>query len=407
MKVGTPGFVGARLREGREARGLTALSLAELVGVSRAALSQYEIGPQTPRPDVMDRIAAQLNLPVEFFCQPVEKEVERRIFWRSMSAATKGARTKAYRRYLWLRHITDYLQRFVVLPPVNFPQFELPDDPVKLSMNDIEQIAREVRSFWKLGIGPISDVVLLLENNGAIVARGALGADTLDAFSEWDEAENRPYIFLGSDKDSAVRSRFDVVHELAHLILHRKVERNLLAHPAQFKLIEEQAHRFAAAFLVPATTFASELNYISLDHFRVLKRRWKVAISMMLMRCQHLGFLELEESRRLWMNLSRRGWKRREPLDDELVPEQPRVIESAISSLLQAGVISREQLKGDLPYAVSDIEELLMLPRGYLSDHKAEVVILGEQRNAAPASGNATTPGDAVVIGFPKGTGEK
>lgn len=406
MKVGTPGFVGSRLREGREARGLTALSLAELVGVSRAALSQYEVGPQTPRPDVMDRIAAQLNLPVQFFCRPIENEVERRIFWRSMSAATKSARTKAYRRYLWLRHITDYLQGFVVLPPVNFPQFELPDDPVKLSMNDIEQIAREVRSYWKLGIGPISDVVLLLENNGAIVARGAIGADTLDAFSEWDKVESRPYIFLGSDKESAVRSRFDVAHELAHLILHRNVERGLLTHPALFKLIEEQAHRFAAAFLLPATTFASELNYISLDHLRVLKRRWKVAISMMLVRCQHLGFIEPEEAKRLWMNLSRRGWKRREPLDDELAPERPRVIESAISSLLQAGVTSRDQLKGDLPYAASDIEELLMLPRGFLSDRKAEVVILGEQRNAASAPGTANTSGDAIVIGFPKGSGD-
>lgn len=46
-----------------------------------------------------------------------------------------------------------------------------------------------------------------------------------------------------------------------------------------------------------------------------------------------------------------------------------------------------------------------MLPRGFLSDHKAEVVILGEQRNAVPAPEKSSTPGDPVVIGFPKGAG--
>ena len=39
MKLGTPGFVGPRLREAREGRGLTAMSLAELLGITRSAIS--------------------------------------------------------------------------------------------------------------------------------------------------------------------------------------------------------------------------------------------------------------------------------------------------------------------------------------------------------------------------------
>ena len=40
---------------------------AELIGVSRAAVSQYENSHQSPAPDVMRRIATVLNLPLHFF----------------------------------------------------------------------------------------------------------------------------------------------------------------------------------------------------------------------------------------------------------------------------------------------------------------------------------------------------
>jgi predicted transcriptional regulator len=53
MKPGTPGFVGARLKEAREARFLSAIALADLVGVSRQAISLYENGAKTPGPEVM------------------------------------------------------------------------------------------------------------------------------------------------------------------------------------------------------------------------------------------------------------------------------------------------------------------------------------------------------------------
>ena len=47
--------------------------------------------------------------------------------------------------------------------------------------SEIEEIATDVRRFWNLGDGPISNVTLLLENNGAIVTRTEMGADNLDA----------------------------------------------------------------------------------------------------------------------------------------------------------------------------------------------------------------------------------
>ena len=44
--------------------------------------------------------------------------------------------------------------------------------------------------------------------------------------------------------------RRDAAHELGHIVLHAKVPQDTLTKPEQFKKIEKQAHRFAAAFLI-------------------------------------------------------------------------------------------------------------------------------------------------------------
>src|SRR6185295_3695781 len=106
--------------------------------------------------------------------------------------------------------------------------------------------------------GAISNVTWLLENNGAIITRTCLEANTLDAFSEWQTPEGTPYFILGADKNVAVRSRFDIAHELGHIILHRNVEAVCIARQADHKLLEQQANRFAGAFLLPEHSFMSD-----------------------------------------------------------------------------------------------------------------------------------------------------
>src|SRR3712207_3322857 len=103
MRPGTPGFIGARLRESREARGMTASALAEIVGVTRAAISQYENGHQSPAPAVMRSISAALNMPVQRFLKPLYRREQGVVYYRCMSTATKTARQRAERRYEWLR----------------------------------------------------------------------------------------------------------------------------------------------------------------------------------------------------------------------------------------------------------------------------------------------------------------
>jgi len=183
--IGTPGFNGKRLAQAREARGLTAVALAEMIGVKGANISHYEHGKQTPSPEVMDRISQVLNCPPAFFLREFKLLDDSCIWYRSMSAATKMARVRAEARFAWLKEIVDYLGEYLDFPRLNIPDFKLPEDVTKITSDLIEEIALQCRQFWNLGDSPIADLVLILENNGIIVGRGELATETLDSFSQW------------------------------------------------------------------------------------------------------------------------------------------------------------------------------------------------------------------------------
>lgn len=378
MRPGTPGFVGERLKEAREARGLTQISLGEMLGVSNRAISQYERRKGSPHPEIMKKIPEILNMPYEFFFMEINEEVEnKQIFYRSMSSTTAAARIRGNRRYEWLKRITDFIEEFVELPDVNFPQYILPQDPLKISLEDIEAIADNLRKYWGLGEGPISNVVYLLENNGTIVSRMNLYANQLDAFSDWREANNRPYVILGSDKGSCARSRLDAAHELGHLVLHNGIGKVNLKNTPTFKLLEQQAFKFAGAFLLPATSFADDFMAPTLDVLLALKGKWKVSIGAMLMRAQDLDLLDSEQVSRLWRTYARRGYKKKEPLDDELIPEKPELLKQAIKFIIEENKRTKTQLLSELCLPRADIEEIAGLPSGYL-DNKPKIKSLSK-----------------------------
>lgn len=367
MKPGTPGFIGDRLRQAREARGLTALSLADLIGKSPAAIYQYENGDHSPHPDVMGKISNVLHLSEGFFRRPIYRKNPRTIFYRSMAAATKGARNRVEKRYEWLQEIVAYLLNFVQLPIVNIPNFNVPNDPLRLSTEEIEEFAVATREFWKLGQGPIGNLVQLLENNGVIVAREELGADTLDAFSEYCLEDGLPYIFLSADKAIGCRSRFDAAHELGHLILHQKINKSAISRPVDFQVLEKQANRFAGAFLLPTESFAAEFYSSTLDALKIIKGKWRVSIAMALYRAEELGFIPTEQAKKLWITYSRRRWKKEEPLDDQIKIETPCLISLGIQLLINDRIQTREQILSALELPAHDIESLAGLPSGYLS----------------------------------------
>ena len=374
MRSRTPGFVGERLREARLARGVTGVALSELLGVSRAAVSQYERGETTPRPELLRQMASILNVPASSFMRQVERGDDF-VFWRSTASTTKSARTRATIRLHWLSDMIDHLQRTVQFPEVNLPEIELPPTPEQYTQDTIECAAEVTRRHWGLADGPISNIVWLLENNGTIVTLGRYEEPHMDSFCRYGSRDHFPLMCLNIDKASAVRSRFDAAHELGHLILHRDFGSHYWNNPAQVKFREGQAHEFAGSFLLPRTSFPDDITLPSLDALLEIKSKWKVSVQAILMRCKALDLLFEDNLARLWRNLSRRRWRTREPLDDVIEHESPRLISKAVELLAEADPLAPVQLVDQLGMSPTDAAHLAMVPSEIFEKPKDPKVI--------------------------------
>ncbi|SIS75122.1 helix-turn-helix domain-containing protein [Insolitispirillum peregrinum] len=402
MRNGTPGFQPGRLVEARDSRGLSQIALANLINRTSSSISRWEGGNQSPEPEALDILARALNLPMSFFLQPQPKHGDNPMFFRSMAITTQALRRRTCSRLHWAEDIALQIQEWLDLPEVDLPQATV-SDYREICDEDIESIATECRKRWKLGMGPIADMLLVMENAGVCVVKEEVGSATMDGLSHWSEIDQRPYVLIASDKDACVRSRLDAAHELGHLILHRHVKEKSLVDKASFKEVERQAFLFAGAFLLPAESFSVEVWSPSLNSFLSLKERWKVSIGAMVKRCHALGIVSDEYEQRLWKHYGARGWRKSEPLDDVLTVESPRLLNRSIRLLIDENVRTREQLLDDFHLPASDVESLCGLPRGFMTSTEADLVVLPRIKGNAFVSNPDGEVGisNAELINFP------
>ena len=370
MRLGVAGFQPARLAQARMARGMTQIALGSMIGRTSGTLSKWESGEQQPESGALERLSQSLGMPASWFLKPVPNYGDGVCFFRSTAAATKSAQAIAQVRLKWLNEISLTLQQWLEWPGIDLPTLDQIDHK-NISEEDIEKAAALCRETWKLGLGPISNMMLVLENAGVICTREELGYTRMDGASQWFQTDGRPYVFLSADKANGVRSRFDAAHELGHLVLHRSVSG--LDFTKRNPEIERQAHRFASAFLLPAEAFAAEVSRPSLDTFLTLKPRWKVSVAAMIVRCTDLGIIDDAYATRLWKNYSARGWRKGEPLDDSILIEEARLLPRAIDLMLSSGVFDKAGVVLTLGLSQSDIESLCGLSLGYLSEPEDKV----------------------------------
>lgn len=369
MRNGVPGFSPRRLIEARAARGLTQVALADLSGRTSSSISRWEAGDQLPEIDALQAVARGLNLPVSFFLNPSAEHGPAPMFARSMAAATKSIRSRVEARLRWAQEISLVLQESVDLPKPDVPQVSATDFR-EIRDADIERIAIECRHAWGLGLGPISDLLLAMENAGIVVVKERIGAGTMDGLSNWSAVDGRPYVFLATDKQTCARSRLDAAHELGHLVLHRGLTERSLYDAAAFKEIERQAFYFAGAFLLPAESFGAEVWSPSLPAFLSLKERWKTSVGAMIMRCANLDIISDEYKQRLFKHYSAKGWRKHEPLDSEaeMPVEQPRLLSRSIRLLCDERIYTKPELLAAVRLPANDVESLCGLPPGYMSN---------------------------------------
>jgi len=361
-------LIPARLQEARIAMRMNQTELADLVGVKRQSISAYENGAKSPEPETMSAIARHLGQPISFFTReelPTFGEASV-LFYRKVGQDTNRRNMACMVYSKWLGELAYTFEPFVNYPQVDLPSFEPSSPDGRYSEEEIEEIAERVRDYFGLGLGPISNMVRLLEAKGVIICRVEVPGEKIEAFSFWHG--QRPFIFLASDKESAVRSRFDVAHELAHLCLHRWVSQEDIEEPSSLKIIEKEADRFSASFLLPRKSFPNEIYSPRLLAFVDLKRRWKVAIQAMIYRCKDLGIFDDRQVTNLYKEISRKKWRTREPLDgpDGIPMEQPLLLQKVAELALTSGKLSADEIKAHFRLSSDWIAALAGIPESKL-----------------------------------------
>jgi len=387
MVVGLPNFCGARLTEARLARGMFKKTLGDLVGVSGTAITKYEEGEDKPQAERLDVIARQLGFPRSFFTARAWEEDLQPVFWRSRSTETRTARDMTEQRMRWLCEVFHFLEQEVEFPSLKLPDIDLPEDFRSLTQEDIERAAETMRDAWRLRSHPIPDVTLALENAGIPVVNLDFMSDKQDGFCFRSPTLGRPFVGINIHKVSAARARFDAAHELGHVVLHRSATPQQERDPATHKLLESQAHAFAAAFLFPKESFLAEVSTPSLDYFAALKKKWGMSVGAMIFRAWTLGVIDEGEKAGLQQNMGRRRWRGplREPFDglDQMPLEHPRMLRRGIEAVLADGILDRRAVVELLCLPRNEIERLTGLEPGFLSTAEVEELPLPMKRRAA------------------------
>ncbi|GGU35537.1 helix-turn-helix domain-containing protein [Lentzea flava] len=126
------------------------LDLAERLGVSAAAVGQYEAGITKPRPDHLERLAVELDYPVAFLAtgRPHARLDASMAHFRSLRTTRVSQRAKATAVVKQLWELVYALERRVEPPPVDLPV---------VPTSDIDK-------------GPLRHLVRTMELKGVIVS---------------------------------------------------------------------------------------------------------------------------------------------------------------------------------------------------------------------------------------------
>jgi Zn-dependent peptidase ImmA (M78 family)/DNA-binding XRE family transcriptional regulator len=322
-------FSPQRLRLAREARGLTQTELSRRLGMSSAAVSQFEKADARPSTATVARLAAVLSFSIEFFAtssSPSSRsdgdldQFDGYGHFRSLRSITAKQRRQALSITQLVRDLVDALSRRVRLPDPAVPWSQAGTDVAAVA----EERAAIVRQIWSVPPGPVGDVVQLVERHGIVVARHRIETEIVSAYSV--PFPDRPVLMLNQYGSKRDRDRFSVSHEVGHLTMHQA------GRALATKATEAQAHRFAAAFLMPADQIRDELpSKADWVHLIALKQRWQVSIGALLRRANDLDIMSDSTYAQAMRTISTRGWRTEEP-GDLGTPEAPRFLALAVNA---------------------------------------------------------------------------
>ncbi|MFK7114053.1 XRE family transcriptional regulator [Flavobacterium oreochromis] len=268
------------LNRARKNRGLTMEELASMVKCTKQAISHYENSLRMPDSKTLISIAEVLGYDIDYFYKGTY-DVNfslLKVNYRDGYFLNEKERNsveeiveKSLNEYLELENIADELVKF--------------DNPLHdlfiTSFDDVEKAAKQLRKKWKLGEGPIHNISSLLEKKGVRLMKIDFGYQYAhEGLSGWAD-NDIPVIIVNAKQQDVSRTRFTLLHELAHLLLN-------ICKSICEDTVEKFCDTFAGAVLLPKEVLEEEFGKnrtaISMPELKRIKELYGISIIAIMVR---------------------------------------------------------------------------------------------------------------------------
>lgn len=314
-------MLGKNLKYYRLKNNMTKRALADAIGVTPMAITNYENDDRQPNMDTLKALAKALNIRVTDFLANTGGELQ-----FSHGKFRKGSKLGTMNQEYIREAVEEYFGRFFQVVSFLGGQKILEPSPEVEKIpwiEDTEEAAKKLREY--LGIaqsGPVPNLVEILENKGILVF--FIEVDT-DYFSGMNGTVNGiPYIVINS-KMSPARIRSTIVHEVAHFVfdwpedLSDKEEENL-------------ATAISGAFLFPKEDAYRELGYKRNAISRAMTmtcKEYGISIYMLVKRARLCEIINDSVEKVFYIKASQAGWRKAEP-DWEIQREEPNLFKQLV-----------------------------------------------------------------------------
>lgn len=290
----------AMITLGREARGWTQKDLAGAIRTRQGTVSRYEMG-LSPVPQYLhDAISESLRFSPEFFtldCQVLRPGGDL-LYRKKAHVPAKTLRRVEAEVNIRKMQIEVMLRHVDIPQPFPFPAI-LPEEVER----KIRLIAREVRRAWRIPRGPIQNLTRVIEDAGAIIFTIDFGTNAIDG-TNVRKPGLPPLLFLNCNAPGD-RHRFNLGHELGHVVMHFSTGGGKE---------EDEANHFARELLMPFDEIRSDLKNLDLGSAARLKRVWGVSMAALITQAYCLRQIPESRYRRLFTQLNASNQRLEEPL---------------------------------------------------------------------------------------------